>query len=57
MFKKGQLVRSKVSGKVYLADGPYSLKAIDGAHSFKVIWRNVFELIGNNYQAKPKCSR
>lgn len=57
MFKKGSVFRCKATGNVYLVDGPSSLKARDGAHSFKVIWRNDFELIGNNYQAKPKCSR
>ncbi|AZF89044.1 hypothetical protein AP6_001 [Salmonella phage TS6] len=56
MFKKGSVFRCKSTGNVYLVDGPYSLKARDGAHSFKVIWRNDFELIGNNYQAKSKCS-
>ena len=59
MFKKGQLVKSSF-GNLYIID------YVDGCRArvtsilgdFKIlILTERLRLIGNNYQAKPKCSR
>ena len=60
MFKKGQLVRSKLTGHYFriLSDNlewPLVVALRSGAVG-NLNPAHV-ALIGNNYQAKPKCSR
>ena len=63
MFRKGQLVRSKKTGRIYLVEGydptgfyvrgqtpTYPIYTLGAPNRF-------LTLIGNNYQAKQKCSR
>ena len=57
MFKKGQLVRSDLSRSFYLVLAwPDSLELNTG-QIVRLNTYGIWELIGNNYQAKPKCSR
>lgn len=65
MFKKGQIVRSKMTSNIYLVEGPCRTSGMSyvstlhgrdkGLHG--TIEHRQVTLIGNNYQAKPKCSR
>ena len=63
MFKKGQLVQSVKYGDYYIADHVYvdgSLFAIplEKKRLDKLLFTpERLRLIGNNYQAKQKCSR
>ncbi len=68
MFKKGQLVRSKETGLLFLIEGsgsPRSLMydlGLVGARQLPCGTAHMgrfenCELIGNNYQAKQKCLR
>lgn len=60
MFKKGQLVKNR-SRRYYIVaedqepSGPVYVVSLIGFWS--VVPEKHLELIGNNYQAKPKCSR
>ena len=65
MFKKGQLVRSKRTGWLHVVQ--YDYKSVAPFISVRCVSRKTarpmlcvpseeMELIGNNYQAKPKCS-
>ena len=60
MFKKGQLVRSKDTGNLYLVvssrAGVVTVSEPYGIRSFHVRFDRLY-IIGHNYQAKPKCSR
>ena len=66
MFKKGQLVQSPYTGALYvvlgLREGVLDLMS-DAGYRVSWVWGPVAEgepqlkLIGNNYRAKPKCSR
>lgn len=59
MFKKGQLVRSSL-GSFYVVEGqnPRFVIVRSIAHGYcDTIIPTRLKLIGNNYQAKPKCSR
>lgn len=59
MFKKGQLVRSSF-GNLYTIDyvegGIASVSSILGGFKILIVTERL-RLIGNNYRAKPKCSR
>lgn len=61
MFKKGQLVRTKDYGFIYIVEedqrhpGVVSVRTVGGMCG--TIGADVLNLIGNNYRAKPKCSR
>lgn len=68
MFKKGQVVRDKETGVIFLIEGggaKGSLLDILGALAATQLpcgtpylgRFNSCELIGNHYRAKPKCSR
>lgn len=75
MFKKGQLVRSKDTGRIYEFIRVYKSHFLSGDRDYRTcalvrridrrpmyataigLPMHVLELIGNNYQAKPKCSR
>lgn len=63
MFKKGQLVRSKNTGRIYLVEGydPTGFyvrgQTVRGPIYTLGAPNSLLTLIGNNYQAKPKCSR
>lgn len=61
MFKKGQLVRSTRNGKNYVVLGRTIGERVWASHVRHQagFWLNTrcLRLIGNNYQAKPKCSR
>ncbi|USW07559.1 hypothetical protein PF619_gp25 [Salmonella phage GRNsp27] len=60
MFKKGQLIRSKLTGHYFRVLGD-NLKRplVEAVRSGAIgnINPSHVALIGNNYQAKPKCSR
>lgn len=56
MFKKGQLVRSKLSGRIMEVLIWPTVRVLPTRDVFRMTHEEV-ELIGNNYQAKPKCSR
>lgn len=61
MFKKGQLVRTKNRGHLYIVTtdqtyGAYVHVKTPGFMHGTLDARNL-TLIGNNYQAKQKCSR
>lgn len=56
MFKKGQLVRSKVTERVFEVLVWPTIRVVDTGEVFRLNHSSV-DLIGNNYQAKPKCSR
>lgn len=66
MFKKGQLVRSTRTGWLHVVQYSYG-KPTDFINVRCVSRKTMrpmlcmpseeMELIGNNYQAKPKCSR
>lgn len=65
MFKKGQLVRSMYTGCLYFIHEVTEEGCLEVGHvSFLGTGRlgrtrsdKHLTLIGNNYQAKPKCSR
>ena len=65
MFKKGQLLRSKMTNNIYLVEGPCrtsGMSYVSTLHGLAKGLHGTIEdrqvaLIGNNYQAKPKCSR
>lgn len=65
MFKKGQLVRSKLTKCLYYVHAVVSDGRIEIGHVShlgvgglgRVRPTTNLTLIGNNYQAKPKCSR
>lgn len=60
MFKVNQLVRSKDTGRFYTVFTGYSkhpmCQTLDGKQRMR-IFASALEIIGNNYQAKQKCSR
>lgn len=58
MFKKGQLIRNRMTG-TYLAviDWPTVRVYFSRHHVTASYGASHYELIGNNYQAKQKCSR
>lgn len=56
MFKKGQLVRSKVSERVFEVLAWPTIRVINTGEVFRLNHSSV-DLISNNYRAKPKCSR
>lgn len=60
MFKKGQLVRSKDKRRYFMVtenqiNHLVVLRTLYGASG--ILPANEMVLIGNNYQARPKCSR
>ena len=63
MFKKGQLVRSKKTGRAYLVEGDdptgFYVRGAALVNPMRTLGapERFLTLIGNNYQAKPKCSR
>lgn len=66
MFKKGQLVRSTRTGWLHVIDHVYKLEpshvwvrcvSRKTARPRLCVPSEEMELIGNNYQAKLKCSR
>lgn len=61
MFKKGQVVKCLITGKVFLVVQQYSIDCYfviePGEDHPTIRLHNHLKLIGNNYQAKPKCSR
>lgn len=64
MFKKGQLVQSVESGMYYVvaavlySEQEYARVSLAKNPSCLFMTsRRGLRLIGNNYQAKPKCSR
>lgn len=60
MFKKGQLVRSKDTGRYYTVFQDFyrnpMCQTLDGEQRMR-IFASALEIVGNNYQAKPKCLR
>ena len=66
MFKKGQVVQSPYTGSLYVVLG-FSGGVLDlmSSAGYRVSWvwgpiaenEPQLKLIGNNYQAKQKCSR
>lgn len=62
MFKKGQVLKSYKFGSCYVVEGPFDSQNIyvrpitDLSRIVRCFPERLF-LIGNNYQAKPKCSR
>jgi hypothetical protein len=60
MFKTGQVIRSTRTNRIFIVEAwPFARPIVDNN-----IWPNPLKmahdqlvLIGNNYQAKPKCSR
>lgn len=62
MFKKGQLVRSKRSGDLFIVDWSYKTscyaqRLVPLMFTRLHFFNTDLELIGNNYRAKPQCSR
>lgn len=63
MFKKGQLVQSVKYGGYYVVDKVYADGNLFAVPLVRTLLYQQFftperlRLIGNNYQAKPKCSR
>ena len=64
MFKKGQLIQSETTGMYYMVgDVKYPeqeyarVSPISNPACSIMTSKKCMRLIGNNYQAKPKCSR
>ena len=64
MFKKGQLIQSIKYGDYYVVTqpGPVHAKAKPMSPKkwplpYMFVEEPRFRIVGNNYQAKPKCSR
>ena len=63
MFKKGQLVQSVKYGDYYVVDHVYKNGDLYAVPLVRVLLPRLFftperlRLIGNNYQARQKCSR
>ncbi len=63
MFKKGQLVQSVKYGAYYVVDHVYADGTLYAVPMVRTLLHRLMftperlRLIGNNYQAKPKCSR
>lgn len=53
MFKKGQIVRSKISGRVVEVLSWPTVRAVH-TRAVERCTHNAWALIGNNYQAKQK---
>ena len=59
MFKKGQLVRSTLRHLYVVVENGESfvkVRSISLGHHDQILGCRL-RLVGNNYQAKPKCSR
>ena len=59
MFKKGEVVQSLDTGNLYRVESTlgHVVTVTDGCLTFPVRFDRLQPVIGNNYQAKPKCSR
>ena len=61
MFKKGQLVKCLITGKIFLVERQCAIDCYFviglGKENQTIRLHDHLELIGNNYLAKPKCSR
>lgn len=53
MFKKGQLLRSKITGRMMVVLSWPTIRTTPTGTVFRMT-HNEVELIGNNYQAKQK---